>query len=445
MTKRMSPYNLQSIPQLVITLCFSFAAIPQLALAQTHLNREADSVVDFHHTLFPSRDARRHSPYFQPDASGTNPEYLVHGADTLSVKCVRKDTGATVPLTLSAEPPLDNPQCIEGELVRTSPELRIPCSLLIEREAEGLKISACECTATLILYDSAPERKKWLIDYKEIAWRTLQKTLEESVVLPFDKMNCTITISLLYRERVYPIPGDRFVLRRVSRSPKVLSDEEVRPYATTEFALTVDVTGSVHVPTTTLPSVLDEPESPLERKVVASIERATHIVPIYKINAQSVPICTLDDLASCLTAAPAPEDKLPECLAEKCRLLGINHLFRPKKTNETLENLRYFAEPSGRTWSLVLPNGRVVTTNYGNSCLMSDAITNAYHDATGEGIWDKAASVHVLLRTQRGRSARSEPLISKGVLSRNDTSVFDSALILPGDRIWLTRPDTPHP
>lgn len=399
--------------------------------------RPGSEAVGFSSARFPSRDIRTQSPYFQPDHTGTNPEYLVHPNDVLSCWLESSDKL----LKLSAANPVDFSWMLKGDLSVRYRELRIPCSLFLVRALESMVISVSDAaagpSATIPIYDSNNE--SWLIDAESISWSRLSAMMEKWVVPVFRAKKYTLRYRLLPQERVYPVPGQRIVMNRVSRLPKEIGNRDNSPHVADVFDLIVDADGFLQVPATTN-AAARAPEFAIERWAFAEVGGATNRIRVCFPQLPVSERCTLVDIGACLSASPGPQEILPGYVDRRCRLMGIDHHIRPMNKDEMRENIRYYLSTGARTWTLILANGDPKAVPYSSATPLRQAVEWAFRERTGSDLFREADSVTVEVITEAGRVGPDEPRILGGVLLRDQASDLDGALILPGDVVRILPP-----
>lgn len=397
--------------------------------------RADPEAVEFNPTRFPSRDIRTQSPYFQSDSTGTNPEYMVHPNDTLVCWLESSDKL----LTLAAANPVDFGWMLKGDMLVRCRELRIPCSFFLIRTLEAMSISVADDpggpNATIPIYDS--NHQVWLIESSSVSWSKLSAMMERWVVPIFRAKKYTIRYKLMPQERVYPLPGDKILLERVSVLPKVVGNPDNTPTVSEYFHLEVDSGGYLHIPVAANPAAR-APKFAIERGAFSEIGSATNRIKVCFPHLPTSKRCSLADISACLSASPGPKEKLPEYVDQRCRLLGIDDHLRPLKGDDGVRNnIRYFITPAERTWTLVLENGEPTNVRYTNSTPIRQAVGLAYRARTGRGLFHKCSSLTIEVMTESGRVEPDEPGIFTGVLRRNEVTALDSALVLPGDVVRL--------
>jgi hypothetical protein len=406
----------------------------------------ADSeIVEFSPTLFPSRDMRLRSPTFQADHTGTNQEYIVHSTDVLAIWVAGTDNMPRKGLKLSAgvhgQPPPKPGLLVDAFLVVDSVELRIPCSLFLGRETEKLTVTVENHSAPFTLYDDVSD--EWIFDADKTAWSKLSSLIEEKFQRELRKHGIQLGYRLMPREQIHLVPGDEFVLQLIARTPAVQGDLDNLPHRTTEFRLTVGSDGCVTMPAVTSPKVVVPSESftPLQRKFFGAVGRSTHTIRVFDPRLPLKDRCTVDDIIDCLNVAPSPSEELntplPEGLARKCRQLGINQHFRTQPRSEQLIQVRYYAIPPKRTWTLVMPDGSTIVTPFVASTSIPIAIRQAVARSDQVGAVSKFRNAIIFVSPYPGREVPGEPLVFSATIPFKGRSLLDSYMLMPGDRILI--------
>jgi hypothetical protein len=325
-------------------------------------------------------------------------------------------------------------------LIDKSAFLPIPCSLFLEKEAGTLMVEAklADTTAVGNTLKFLDGEGKWMIKGSTVPWSRLSSQIERELVVPFRKNGITISYGLLVRERVIPVPGDAIVLTRFSRRPQLDGSFNYQEPFVERHVTRITADGMLTIPfATSVAGWQVANESAIYRKVRGRLDLVSHTIPLCPNARKDEHRWCLSDLEDCLNAAPSPGETISTFFAEKCKSLKVDSLILPKPSE--LEIVRYEIAATERHWTLVLADGTRVTSNFEFGQLASQAVLQAYRRHTGSELFEEHSQIDIRVVGQPGRAGASEPSLFRSQISDDATSPMDSALLLPGDIVFVAR------